>query len=188
MYKGNPNIFEKTFDRNIYVDILKDIADTCNNLEAFQMLLECLDYEIIRNYAFEALKICFHLRPEMFTQTGVSNEKVFIIKDYSDKEWFNFVLPSLLEEGLCYEFESTEMKDKTFLFKRFMLKDSFLGLKEYRERLWNLSFLLNDECKYELIESFSKKCPLNNCCETYICDLKCVSDLIASIGEINILR
>ncbi len=186
---GGYNKFEKVYDRNDYVDILTEISNKQKYTSSFQLLLLCLDYKYLRDYAFEAIKRSTDLRPSMFSKDGVSNERIFEIIKYKEKPWFDYVLQKVIEEGLKYEFTHISLtKDSSMEHIRLQLNDRIYGLGTYRNKLWKLSFLLTDKSKYALIDSFKYKYPGEQAKETFRNDVESINSLIKSIKEINIIK
>ncbi len=173
-------------DHNDYIEMIFTIARQNNDKDAFNLLLECLDYEEIRNYALGALKRIAILKPELFYNGIVNNDLIFIIKEFSDKIWFQDVLQIIINESLKFDYEFSQYtNDKNILFNHFSLKDTYIGIIQYRNKIWNLTFLLDDEHKYDLLKNYQNHFPQKDSKNIFKNDIKNINVLIESIENVD---
>lgn len=188
LYAGEPEKFEKNYSNCPMVNVLTSICKNHMNDDALKILYLCLDYEKVRDNAFEALIELSNLTPEMFSGNKVNNKVIFEIEKYKTKNWFEFLLLSLLKQGLKFEFESRALSSRnTISIRRLDLHDSFNGILEYRNNLWELAYSLSDKRKYDLIYSFKDTFINKDCVQILNNDLINISRLLKSIVDIDTL-
>lgn len=177
--------FEKQNGSNDFINIIRDLAYDGIS-EAFDSLCILLSYGTIRNYSFEALKELTILTPDKISYYGVNNMLIFNIEKYKKMSWFNEAAIELICESLKFEFSySSFAKNASISYTSFSIRDDYPGIIEYRNKLWDICYLLDDSHKYLLINKFLNIFPQTYSAKIYKNDIDKINLLIKSIKNVD---
>lgn len=184
LYNDDQSIFSKTYVQNDYVNILCRVFIKYGNERGIYLLGECLDHKNIRNNALDAI---IQISSPLFNKKDnilYYNDKIFLLKSFKNKTWFNEVWFEIISNCLKYEytFYKAISVDKISI-NSFQINDSIKNARDYRNIVWKEANLLSDEYKYKLIFGFKNFNLKDNLIETFSNDLTNISNLIKSISK-----
>lgn len=186
-YKGDQCVFSKAIIQNDYVNILKDIFIKHHNEKALLLLIGCLEFENIRNNAYDAI-----IQISCLTLDNISNRlldgcEISLLKSYNSKPRFNIIRLEIISNKLKYTYRSYNTSSMNGIsVESFEINDSIINVKEYRNKQWSEAHLLSDEYKYKLIFEFKDFYLKDNNIETFSNDLINIGNLIKSINEVDV--
>ena len=150
LYNDSIYAFNAIYCLDEDIEIIINLIIEYKNIDAFAILLECLDYNEIRNDAFEGIKIIGRKCESIFNDNFEDCKLKFVIEKYNTKRWFNDVIFTLLKIDLIDGYNAVSC-----LFGNIVscLNQDKLCIND-RNYLWGIASYLEDNSKYRFLEQY----------------------------------